>query len=211
MFNALFFRAPCIRNLGCFIFQLKEFIDGTADIGVDALFFDQAVEKTEMNIKWLNTNKGVIENWLKDLNTQEEIRVKDIRLPTHLVPFTYDVTINPDIYGDKPEDFNFKGNVKIHVTATTAAKNVTLHTKYLNITESSIKFGTLDGSAGPRYNGKICVRAYVCAIVHNYFMPHSTFLACLIKIDKTFDVTVIRLNIAIYISYFIYQLYWKCL
>lgn len=129
-------------------------MEGRDDLGTDILYFRQAVEKTETNIQWLKNNKEVIMSWLHRSKETEEIKVKDIRLPTHLVPDSYDITINPDIYGAHPGLFESNGHIKIHMRAVVAAKNVTLNAKSMNISEISIRFGTLDGSPGPEYNGR---------------------------------------------------------
>lgn len=46
--------------------QLKAFIDSRDDLGSGARAFDQALEKTEGNIKWMETNVPIIEQWLKE-------------------------------------------------------------------------------------------------------------------------------------------------
>ena len=53
-------------------------------------------------------------------------------------PVHYDLTVRPNIYMDDPEDFSFTGTVMILVDVHEETTRVTLHYKYLLITEASI-------------------------------------------------------------------------
>ena len=159
------------------LLQLEEFIrQHNTDLGVEKAAFSQAVERVQLNTHWLNQNKDSISAWLHKSEVLEEIKVKDIRLPDHLVPYSYEVILNPDIYGEHPGLFEFQGHVIIHMTATKAAKNVTLHANKLNITESSIRFGMLGGSGGPVYNGSISIICivYVMQTAHRLMKLRMT-------------------------------------
>lgn len=57
----------------------------------------------------------------------------DYRLPTHVLPVHYNVTLEPNL-----DDFTFSGYVIIQVEVTEAAKNVTLHASELTITNLEI-------------------------------------------------------------------------
>ena len=124
-------------------------------MGTGSRAFQQAIEKTRSNIKWMQQNKAVIGNWLQTLNVPK-VRSTDVRLPRHLIPRTYDLTIQPNMYGADPENFNFEGHVKIVMEAAGTGSNVTLNANKLTIDENSIKFGREDGvTGGPVYTGKI--------------------------------------------------------
>ena len=63
------------------------------------------------------------------------IQVKDVRLPTHLKPLHYRVSLVPFII---PDNFTIKGSVSITLEATTGgANNITVHTADTNITHAS--------------------------------------------------------------------------
>lgn len=136
--------------------------------------FRQAIEKTQNNIKWLEHNKDIIASWLKTVGTPQE-RVKDVRLPTHLEPVTYDLYIKPNMYEGDPENFNFEGSVKIHMVARSEGKNVTVHSNKLDILENSIRFGTEDSSDGPSYNGIVCLLLLFVLTKMRYFNDFYTF------------------------------------
>ena len=64
-----------------------------------------------------------------------------MRLPTHLNPIHYDISLVPFII---PNNFTIKGSISITFNATaTGANNITLHTAETNITHSSGKKNTL--------------------------------------------------------------------
>lgn len=137
-----------------FFFQLKDFQKAYPDLGTGNRAFRQAIENTETNIEWMKRNKNTLSEWLENVTREESSEsVKDVRLPLHLVPETYDIVLKPNMYGGDPETFNFEGYVKIYMNAKSAGTNVTLHTNKLEISDETIKFGTLDGSAGPQYIG----------------------------------------------------------
>ncbi|XP_052782181.1 putative aminopeptidase-2 isoform X1 [Mya arenaria] len=131
--------------------QLQQFQMQHPDMGTGNRAFQQAMENTETNIKWMALNKNAISSWLDNVGVTLETRVKDVRLPTHLVPDLYDIVLQPNMYSGDPESFTFDGYVKIHMTANSTGRNVTVHANKLNIQEGSIKFGKKDGSSGPSY------------------------------------------------------------
>ncbi|XP_052787465.1 aminopeptidase N-like isoform X1 [Mya arenaria] len=47
--------------------ELKDFMESKTDLGSGARAFDQALEKTQSNIRWMNANVPVIATWLKDM------------------------------------------------------------------------------------------------------------------------------------------------
>jgi len=137
------------------LFQLKEFQAKYPDMGTGNRAFNQAIENTETNMRWMEQNKEKINTWLDNVGVTLDTRVKDVRLPTHLVPDLYDIVLQPNMYEGDPEDFNFEGFVRIHMTAKSAGRNVTLHTNMLDIKEDSIRFGVdKNGNGGPSYNGR---------------------------------------------------------
>lgn len=48
--------------------QLKDFVSGKDDLGSGQRAFDQALEKTQSNIRWMDKNVPIIEAWLKEKN-----------------------------------------------------------------------------------------------------------------------------------------------
>ena len=138
------------------LFQLKDFLAKNPYMGTGSRAFTQAIENTETNIKWMTQNKDIVANWLITVtNPSTKQHIKDVRLPIHLIPTTYDLVLKPNMYTDDPETFTFDGYVKIHMDAKQSGRNVTVHTNKLKIDESSIEFGMKNGSAGgPKYSGK---------------------------------------------------------
>ncbi|XP_060551724.1 aminopeptidase N-like isoform X2 [Ruditapes philippinarum] len=135
--------------------QLHDFLGENPNMGTGNRAFKQAIEKTQTNFDWMTKNREIVANWLDTVGKKHNARVTDVRLPVHLIPDTYDVTLQPNMYGDDPESFNFEGHVKIYMTAKEAGRNVTLHVNKLNINEESITFGKADGSpGGPAYKGQ---------------------------------------------------------
>ncbi|WAR29589.1 hypothetical protein MAR_003157 [Mya arenaria] len=53
-------------------------MESKTDLGSGARAFDQALEKTQSNIRWMNANVPVIATWLKDMG----VEVKDKLGPT---------------------------------------------------------------------------------------------------------------------------------
>lgn len=133
--------------------QLRDFLEENPNMGTGNRAFKQAIEKTETNIEWMKQNRDTVANWLENVGKHRSTRVTDVRLPLHLIPDTYDITLQPNMYSDDPESFNFEGQVKIYMTANATGRNVTLHVNKLNIDEESIRFGKEDGSKGPSYKG----------------------------------------------------------
>ena len=60
-------------------------------------------------------------------------RKKSVRLPAHIVPVRYDITLRPDL-----EAFTFEGKETIHLFLKKAVKNITLHSKELDIRSAEI-------------------------------------------------------------------------
>ncbi|KAL4227197.1 hypothetical protein ACF0H5_015170 [Mactra antiquata] len=135
--------------------QLKQFLKDNPNMGTGSRAFLQAIEKTETNFKWMESNKVVISDWLDKVGVSQNTAIKDVRLPTHLIPDSYEIKLRPNMYYGEPENFNFTGSVKIYMTANDTGRNVTLHVNKLNIDEDSIKFGTIGNYAeSPKYNGQ---------------------------------------------------------
>ena len=49
-----------------FSFQLRNFKSSIADVGTAGFAFDQAMEKTFINVAWRTDNEQKISNWLKE-------------------------------------------------------------------------------------------------------------------------------------------------
>lgn len=134
-------------------FKLHQFLEQHPDMGTGNRAFRQAIETTESNIRWMADNQKAVSDWLKNVGVTSASSVKDVFLPTHLVPDLYDIVLQPNMYEGEPDNFNFDGYVKIHMTAKAAGKNVTLHANKLNILERSIRFGSDDGgNTGPSFS-----------------------------------------------------------
>ena len=148
-----------LKEIICyFFFQLQDFIVKYPYMGTGRRAFEQAIEKTQRNMKWMTQNIDSITNWLSTVTkVATKQRVKDVRLPLHLIPTTYDLTLKPNMYSDDPESFTFDGYIKIHMDAQFTGSNVTVHINKLTIDDNTIKFGKEDGSAGPVYTGKTFV------------------------------------------------------
>jgi len=67
---------------------------------------------------------------------------KNVRLPAHIVPMRYDITLKPDL-----EAFTFEGKETIHLSLKKAAKKITLHSKELDIRSAEIVRDAGKGSA----------------------------------------------------------------
>lgn len=63
-------------------------------------------------------------------------KVRDVRLPTHLLPRSYNIRLLPFI---EEGNFTFDGSVKIHLHAVSDGNNVTVHVKDMIINNDSVK------------------------------------------------------------------------
>ena len=104
--------------------------------------FQQVIEKTQLNMKWIQNNHRIIEQWLDKHLQLKESTVDDVRLPRSVSPYLYELEIFPDIYHTDPADFKFVGHVKIWIHTFEATSNITLHSNKLTIDESTIFIGT---------------------------------------------------------------------
>ncbi|XP_069101890.1 uncharacterized protein [Argopecten irradians] len=128
--------------------QLRNFKEEHPGMGSGTRGYEQAVEKTESNIQWINKNLEILRAWLRD-NNKQKMDVTDVRLPRSLKPFLYELDIFPDIYKSDPQDFEFSGTVIIHITCEEATDNITLHSHLLTIDEDSVVVTSGSGAAGP--------------------------------------------------------------
>ena len=62
------------------------------------------------------------------------MQVRDVRLPTWLMPVHYIIDMKPDIYQTDPEDFTNTGTVMIQMECKEATKTVTIHANKLEVT-----------------------------------------------------------------------------
>lgn len=124
-------------------------------MGTGSRAFLQAIENTESNLEWMKRNKDVVSTWLDNVGVSRDTEVKDVRLPLHLIPDSYDITLKPDMYSEDPKKFTFEGYVKIYMTAKDTGRNVTLHVNKLTIVEDSISFSQDGSKDGPKYNGML--------------------------------------------------------
>ena len=65
---------------------------------------------------------------------------KNHRLPVHIIPVHYDLTLHPDFYQSDGKPGTFTGNVSIliNVTGTTGSRHFLVHVKSLTIDETSV-------------------------------------------------------------------------
>ncbi|KAH9512377.1 hypothetical protein Btru_039352 [Bulinus truncatus] len=83
-------------------------------------------------------------------------RITDVRIPTALYPEHYNVEIQPYLIGPDPQNFTFKGYVKIWLRCNVATDNVTLHIDVLRVDPDSIRFyGDFSGYTTPTYSAWI--------------------------------------------------------
>ncbi|XP_067940049.1 aminopeptidase Ey-like isoform X2 [Watersipora subatra] len=66
-------------------------------------------------------------------------KVRDVRLPTWLIPVSYEVEMKPDIYQNDPKDFTNTGNVSILMDCKEETTRITLHIKSLTVKTYSLK------------------------------------------------------------------------
>eukprot|EP00095_Tigriopus_kingsejongensis_P012300 maker-scaffold692_size110616-snap-gene-0.19 protein:Tk12300 transcript:maker-scaffold692_size110616-snap-gene-0.19-mRNA-1 annotation:"aminopeptidase n" len=70
-----------------------------------------------------------------DENHSAKAKVKDVLLPTHMIPFKYKVQLVPFII---PDNYTIKGYTEIHMMCRESASNVTVHINNLNITQDLV-------------------------------------------------------------------------
>ncbi|BFZ00939.1 hypothetical protein BsWGS_03978 [Bradybaena similaris] len=80
-------------------------------------------------------------------------KVTDVRLPTSVYPLHYDVELQTYMNDPNPDNFTFKGSVRIVVRCDEATDNITLHVNVITVDPSSIRFDpeTPSGTQDPKY------------------------------------------------------------
>lgn len=124
--------------------KLREFQRSHTNLGSGTRAFEQALEKTQANIKWMKRYYDIIDKWLSD-NLQES-RGSNYRLSRSLIPSSYDLELFPNIYTDNPTKFDFSGKVKIYVTCIDNTNNITINSRKLEISEKSVQIISLNRS-----------------------------------------------------------------
>ncbi|CAC5411232.1 ANPEP [Mytilus coruscus] len=122
--------------------QLREFKRRHPNIGSGQRALEQAIEKTEANIKWMSRYYSHIENWL-DENLQDD-QGSDYRLSRSVIPSAYSIELFPDLYSGDSSKFIFTGSVTIQITCTENTSNFTLNSRQLEIDQNSVKIDSLD-------------------------------------------------------------------
>ncbi|GFO47453.1 aminopeptidase n [Plakobranchus ocellatus] len=106
--------------------------------------FEQAVEKTRANIRWKQSNLPVLKDYLEQTagsaSEEEDSANINMRLPDHVSPRHYDVELQPYMYSGNPEDFSYKGKVKMIVRCNKPSSNVTMHIDLIQVEPASVKF-----------------------------------------------------------------------
>nr|CAD7201178.1 unnamed protein product [Timema douglasi] len=108
--------------------KLEQFINDNADeLGssttTSAL---NNIQTARINLEWLNTHGSTIMTWIKQQN---------YRLPTHIVPYHYNVVLQPNLDDDT---FQFTGRVEISFNVTETTDRVQLHADDLEIDNTTI-------------------------------------------------------------------------
>ena len=112
--------------------------------------FQQALEKTQANIKWMRRYYSAIEKWLDE--TLQEAKGTSYRLPRTLIPSVYTVELFPDIYAENPENFTFSGSVTIEIFCNENTDNLTLNSRQLSLLENSVEISSSDRNvADPQF------------------------------------------------------------
>ncbi|KAL8559955.1 hypothetical protein ACOMHN_041426 [Nucella lapillus] len=65
-------------------------------------------------------------------------KVKDVRLPSSLYPLHYDIQLQPFMYRGSPDEFSFRGYVRIVLDCRQATNVITLHVNKLSIVDQSV-------------------------------------------------------------------------
>ena len=82
------------------------------------------------NLPWIES-----EHYLKRIARDTETNVKDVRLPSHLSPISYNVSLIPFIISD---NYTIRGSVIITLKAAIGgAKNITVHSADIDIDHDS--------------------------------------------------------------------------
>ncbi|GFS36244.1 glutamyl aminopeptidase [Trichonephila inaurata madagascariensis] len=131
------------RNLGkavkalCITFttekQLKEmqdFFSKYPDAGAGKRGRLQALEAVQNNIYWIKTHSNAVKNWLEIENPAPWYYH---RLPLHIIPEHYDLTLYPMLNSDV-----FNGTVAITVRLTAPSKFFLVHSVKLNISKTEV-------------------------------------------------------------------------
>lgn len=121
---------------------MKAFKINNPDLGSGSRAFEQAVENTELNIKWMTDNYETLEAWLdRKMSSQNKggNHITDVRLPRTVLPQLYTLELLPDIYADDPKDFKIVGKVDIVIDCLEATDNITIHINKLTIIRPTVK------------------------------------------------------------------------
>ena len=71
--------------------------------------------------------------------------VTGLRLPRNLIPWHYNVDIQPDIYGSDPSRFSFLGRVDIYLACENQTNQITLQYRKMTIRNESVSVRDADG------------------------------------------------------------------
>ncbi|GAB1605730.1 aminopeptidase N-like, partial [Argonauta hians] len=112
--------------------QLEAFVESQDKLASSKRAYQQAIEETKTNIKWMKNYKS-IQEWLSKANTRKIKQTTDVRLPRSIVPLVYNLEMNPNIYSGNPSNFTFKGKVDIRFLCQNSTDNITLHILKLEI------------------------------------------------------------------------------
>lgn len=100
---------------------------------VSSLNSSLTLAKYELN--WYNDNSPTIYNWLSTEYEEDTSATTDYRLPTNIVPETYEVYLTPWIVVD---NFTFDGIVDIVANVVTATDRVVVHAQEITWNEITV-------------------------------------------------------------------------
>ena len=124
--------------------EMQEFFSTYPESGAGQNARNQALERVQNNIQWLNANEEPVVQWL-DSNTQASNPWLNWRLDSSVVPQKYVINWDVDLSSD-----TFGGSVTIEVDVKEPINQFILHQKGLQITESKAYSGNLKSFKNPK-------------------------------------------------------------
>ncbi|XP_029650204.1 thyrotropin-releasing hormone-degrading ectoenzyme-like isoform X2 [Octopus sinensis] len=84
-----------------------------------------------------NLEKGV--EGIKELSYKKKKTLSaKMRLPKDLIPLSYDIKVQPEIYGGDPTKFYFHGTVQMHIISLKPVRTITFHADNLEISNLTV-------------------------------------------------------------------------
>ncbi|XP_070178504.1 uncharacterized protein [Littorina saxatilis] len=105
--------------------QLQYLMDNY-DVSSITSTMNRVKQTTVTNMQWVDKNFDIIKEWLASKVSGPSDTI-NYRLPTAILPYHYDLELQPEIYTADPADFTFNGSVKIYLECNTSTNVITLH------------------------------------------------------------------------------------